>query len=107
VIPPPQGSPILNLERALARAGKLQTRFDLLWFDARGQFLARLDAYSLGYQMGLDVYDSAWQVHVRRLAEGHGPTLLGDGLGDGDPLVERRLARLLDCLGPRIAPLGS
>lgn len=103
VVPPPPASPILDLERSLARAGSLSTPFDLLWFDSRGEFLARLGAASYGYQMSLDVYDSAWQVHARRLAEGLGPPLLGLA----DPLVERRLAHLLDGIAPRLDARGS
>jgi uncharacterized protein (TIGR02996 family) len=102
MIPPPRDSLAAGLEAALNGANSYghPLAFDLLWFDTRGHFLARVEAHSASIDR-LD-YESAWQVHVRRLAEQR-PSPIFD---DEDPLVSRRLAHLFDHLAARFQPQG-
>jgi uncharacterized protein (TIGR02996 family) len=103
VIPPPPDSPAFALERELCgvnRFGDPQT-FDLLWFDARGHFLARLEARSLSFDGIAD--EGAWQVHARHLAETR-PQPVFDA---DDPLPRRRIARLLDGVAARLPSHAS
>jgi uncharacterized protein (TIGR02996 family) len=102
MIPPPRDSLAAGLEAALNGANSYghPLAFDLLWFDTRGHFLARVEAQSATIDR-LD-YESAWQVLVRRLAEQR-PSPIVD---DEDPLVSRRLAHLFDHLAARFRPRG-
>jgi uncharacterized protein (TIGR02996 family) len=97
VIPPLRGGVASGLETALRGANSYghPLAFDLLWFDSRGHFLARVEAHSLS--MDLFDYVSVWQVHVRRLAEQQASPIFDRN----DPLVSRRLAHLLDHLAAR------
>lgn len=102
VVPPPRGSLASGLEAAVHGANSYghPLAFDLLWFDARGHFLARVEAHSQSIDR-ID-HESAWQVHVRRLAEQRRSPIF-DGK---DPLVSRRLAHLFDHLAARFEPCG-
>jgi uncharacterized protein (TIGR02996 family) len=102
VIPPPRDSLAAGLEAALNGVNSYghPLAFDLLWFDIRGHFLARVETHSASIDR-LD-HGSAWQVHVRRLAEQR-PSPIFD---DEDPLVSRRLAHLFDHLAARFESWG-
>lgn len=94
MIPPPRRHPAAQLLANLAdlrRAGDRPANFDMLWFDAGAQFIARLDARS-GVIGGVQ-YDAQWNMHLRRLAELDTPL--------GDPLVQRCIDRSFDPLAAR------
>jgi uncharacterized protein (TIGR02996 family) len=107
LVPPPPRSPAFELERRLAGLDYgAPTAFDLLWFDARGHFLARIEAHAWiddGTNEELADYGPHWQVHVRRMAERRGQAILDAH----DPLPARRLAHLFDELAARFAPRGD
>jgi uncharacterized protein (TIGR02996 family) len=102
VIPPPREAAAYGLERALRGANSYghPLSFDLLWFDSRGHFFARVESHSTS--VDTIEHESGWQVHVRRLAE-HRAQPIFDG---GDPLVRRRLAHLFDHLAARFDSRG-
>jgi uncharacterized protein (TIGR02996 family) len=102
VIPPPADAPTYMLDYFLRWANSYghPPCFDLLWFDARGHFFARVEPHSTSDDT--IEHESGWQVHVRRLAERR-PQPIFDG---GDPLVSRRLAHLFDHLAARFDSRG-
>lgn len=97
-IPPPQGHAVFALEQALMHVDGGEQRFDLLWLDDRGQFLARLDARA--YKSWVLDFQGVWQVHARRLAERQARSIFA---GD-DVVIERRVALLFDELAARFEP---
>jgi uncharacterized protein (TIGR02996 family) len=90
---PPQGSPIVALEQAIGVERGIPSHFDLVWFDARGNFREQfIDGEpSLG-------------VHVRHIAERLGPPRLACD----DRVPQRRIYGLLDQLAARFdSPSGA
>lgn len=96
MIPPPRRHSAAELLARLAelrRADGQPVAFDMMWFDRRGQFLARLDARS-GVVGGVE-YEAQWSMHLRRLAE------LDTTLDD--PLLERSIDRAFAPLAARFS----
>ena len=95
IVPPPANSPASELDIALAPSMVAPAgwrHIDLVWFDVRGQFVARVES-------DRDV----WRTHVRGLAERRSPP----DLASGDPLALRRIGGVLAELAARYRPSAN